>query len=231
MTTIAFEDPNSQVSGYYRADRDGDISAWVRGKLDRAIDEWKSLRLVFDDDTNDYDRAAAAARQHIQSKGYFRIYQYWYDGCNYGSEDYIKGRPIPEGEVRRGGTCWASDFWQFDEAAVVQEEEGCECGAEGSAKAGAAAAAAVAAVRAGAAALARAGAVAVGGDGVEEEAAPAPEPDLCMVCMSTHPETLVMPCGHSVACGECSRGLVGTINAHRCIVCRTPIESILVDGE
>lgn len=245
MTTIAFANPDDQVSGYYQAGDHGDIGAWIRAKLDQAIYEWKPLRLVFNDETEDYTRAAAAARKYIQKKGYFRIYQYWYDGCNYGGEDYIKGRPIPEAEVPRGGTCWASDFWRFDETAVVpeemQEEKGYKCAAGA---AGAAGAAAVqeqllseAAVRAGAAAMARAAAAAAGrgvdGERVEDVAAavPPPDPDMCMVCMGTHAETLVMPCGHSVACQECSQGLVGTINAHRCIVCRTPIESILVDGE
>jgi hypothetical protein len=59
---------------------------------------------------------------------------------------------------------------------------------------------------------------------------PPPEPDMCMVCLSSHSETLVIPCGHSVACRECSQGLAKTVNAHLCIVCRTPIERILMDG-
>lgn len=76
MTTIAFANPDSQISGYYRAGSDGDIGEWVRGKLDQAIDEWKPLRLVFDDDTDDYEQAYEAAYEHIQRRGYYRIYQY-----------------------------------------------------------------------------------------------------------------------------------------------------------
>ena len=203
MTTIDFADSESQVSGFYQADRDGDLEEWVLCRLDQAFSEQKPLRLAFDDWTNHYERGMKAARPHILAKGYHKTYQYWYDGCNHRGEDYIKGRPIPEsGGALPPYSPWASHFWSFEDT-------------EGSTAAPVASTPSLAQKQA----ISEAGA-----------AAPPPEPDMCMVCLSSHAETLVMPCGHSVACRECSQGLAETVNAHLCIVCRTPIERILMDG-
>jgi hypothetical protein len=175
----------------------GDLGIWVKANIDEAFVSKKPLRLVFDDSTDHYERAAKVARTHIQAKGYYKVYEYWYDGCNFSDEDYIKGRPIQEG--RRGGSCWSSEVWKFHDTEIPDEQE-VMCGGVVEASAATAAAA-------------------------------APEPDVCVVCMEGHPETLVIPCGHSVACRACSDQLAVGINAHRCILCRTEIETILVDGE
>lgn len=230
------------MSAYYRASEDGDIGEWVRRWLDKAVEDWSDVRLVFDDDTGDYERAEAAARAHIQAEGYYHIYEYWYDGCNFSDEDYIKGRPIPEDGGRRGGTCWASGVWQFEEtepaaAPAAAPEEVIDVESESEPEPAAAAPAprtprsperTEAAARAAAAAIARA----EGGGSVlpAEPAVQPPEPDMCVVCMERHAETLVLPCGHSVACRECSRGLAGTANAHLCIVCRGQIDEIVMDA-
>ena len=252
MTTIDFADSESQVSGFYQADRDGDLEEWVLLRLDQAFREQKPLRLAFDDWTNHYERGMKAARPHILAKGYHKTYQYWYDGCNHSGEDYIKGRPIPEsGGALPPYSPWASHFWSFEDT-------------EGSTAAPVASTPYLASTPSLAQRRANLKArqrwleqqrqaeqrwlerlrqeelrmkkrlqqeelrMKMRGEAVATP--PPPEPDMCMVCLSSHAETLVMPCGHSVACRECSQGLAETVNAHLCIVCRTPIERILMDG-
>jgi hypothetical protein len=60
-------------------------------------------------------------------------------------------------------------------------------------------------------------------------AEPAEPAEPCCVCLDAPPETLVLPCGHSVACRACSDRLASTANARVCIVCRQPITEILAD--
>ena len=54
------------------------------------------------------------------------------------------------------------------------------------------------------------------------------EIEVCMICMDRKPSTMVLPCMHSVVCGECSRKLQNnTRDAHMCIQCRTLITDVL----
>lgn len=160
----------------------GDDAAFARritGAIDKCVTEGLDLRLTFDDETDDYKRAVAIAKPHIKANGYHQVYEFWYDGCNYGGEDYIRGRPIKPDNGSRGGSCWASSVWTFDD--------------------------------------------------VEQAPPPPPPPERaeeCVVCQDAPPDTLVAPCGHVVVCHDCSDALVGTSNAHICVVCRQPIESI-----
>lgn len=51
----------------------------------------------------------------------------------------------------------------------------------------------------------------------------------CMVCLEHKADTMVLPCQHQVACRGCSDRLRDTPNAHKCIMCRQPITSVLAD--
>lgn len=51
----------------------------------------------------------------------------------------------------------------------------------------------------------------------------------CMICFENQPQTLVLPCGHSVVCKNCSHGLKRTADAKICVRCRNPIKEILED--
>lgn len=147
-------------------------------ELDHCVRAGKDLRVEFDDNTDDYARAATAVRAHALKKGYHKTYEFWYDGVNYAGVDILKARPIRSDNPPRRGTCWMSEVWVFDEPIPSP---------------------------------------------------PPPSPDVCCVCLSNPPETLVLPCGHSVACKDCSRQLETTANARLCVVCRQPISEILVD--
>lgn len=52
------------------------------------------------------------------------------------------------------------------------------------------------------------------------------EPFECMICMDAAPTTIVYPCGHCVACSDCSVGLRATADKNVCVRCRRPIERI-----
>jgi hypothetical protein len=56
------------------------------------------------------------------------------------------------------------------------------------------------------------------------------EPVTCIVCMEKPADTLVLPCNHQVACRACSDRLKSTPNAHKCILCRQSITSVVTDG-
>lgn len=60
-----------------------------------------------------------------------------------------------------------------------------------------------------------------------------PEDDVteCMVCMDAYPDTLVLPCMHTVVCRACSVALAATGDARTCLRCRRPIEGVLADGQ
>lgn len=51
----------------------------------------------------------------------------------------------------------------------------------------------------------------------------------CIICNSAPIETLVLPCGHSVVCKECSNQLKNTNNAKLCIYCRQEITDVIKD--
>jgi hypothetical protein len=57
------------------------------------------------------------------------------------------------------------------------------------------------------------------------------EENECIVCNDAPRETLVIPCGHSVACKNCSDQLCGTNNATQCIYCRQEITCIITNNE
>lgn len=160
---------------------DAEFARRITEAIDKCVTEGLELRLVFDDDTDDYERAKRIAKPYIKANGYHEVYEFWYDGCNYGGEDYIRGRLIkPDGE-RRPGTCWMSGVWTFDDVELPEEQRG---------------------------------------DPVPERA------EECVVRHDAPPDTLVVPCNHVVACHNRSDALVGTPNAHMCVVCRQPIEGI-----
>jgi hypothetical protein len=52
------------------------------------------------------------------------------------------------------------------------------------------------------------------------------EPDLCMICLTNLPDTIVKPCNHCVVCSACSKALRATPDARICVRCRTPITAI-----
>ena len=51
--------------------------------------------------------------------------------------------------------------------------------------------------------------------------------ELCMICLDNEPDTMVLPCEHSVVCKECSAKLRDTNNKKKCIKCRVEITHIL----
>lgn len=51
----------------------------------------------------------------------------------------------------------------------------------------------------------------------------------CCVCLSNRANTLVLPCQHCVVCKECSEELKSSLNAKKCVYCRTLIEEVLMD--
>lgn len=44
--------------------------------------------------------------------------------------------------------------------------------------------------------------------------------DLCKICMTCQKDTIMIPCGHYITCGECAD------IANKCPLCRTPIQHI-----
>jgi len=96
----------------------------VTEAIDKCVTEGLDLRLVFDENTNDYEQARLIAKPHIKANGYHEVYEFWYDGCNYGGEDYIRGRPIKPDNGRRGGSCWASGVWTFNDVESPKEQRG-----------------------------------------------------------------------------------------------------------
>lgn len=54
-------------------------------------------------------------------------------------------------------------------------------------------------------------------------------PDTCCICMVEPADTMVLPCMHQVVCADCSRELKNTRDAHICVRCRRPINSVLKD--
>lgn len=52
----------------------------------------------------------------------------------------------------------------------------------------------------------------------------------CLICMDQKPDTLVLPCMHSVVCRACSAKLQQTGDARTCVKCRRPIENVMQDG-
>lgn len=55
------------------------------------------------------------------------------------------------------------------------------------------------------------------------------EPDECLVCWESKPDTIVLPCMHSVVCRACSDRLKTTADRDTCVRCRRPIEIVLCD--
>jgi hypothetical protein len=53
------------------------------------------------------------------------------------------------------------------------------------------------------------------------------EHELCMVCLEREPNTMVLPCEHTVCCKQCSIQLEKTSNSLKCIKCRQHIENKL----
>lgn len=53
----------------------------------------------------------------------------------------------------------------------------------------------------------------------------------CIICNAAPVETLVLPCGHSVVCKNCSNSLKNTNNAKLCIYCRQEIADVIVDAD
>ena len=51
--------------------------------------------------------------------------------------------------------------------------------------------------------------------------------DDCCICLVNKANTLVMPCGHSIVCSECSDQLKKTPNAKLCVLCRGEISEVL----
>jgi len=153
-------------------------------EVDRCFDAGVPLRMLFDDsDDALYPRMETAVKQHVRRHGYHRTWEYWYDGCNYAGVDMIKGRPIEDGNGRRGGSCWMSDVWRFEDPPPRPPPR-----------------------------------------------PPSPAAE-CVVCLDAKPDTIALPCQHIVCCRACSRTLATTPSAHICVVCNTPIERVLADGE
>lgn len=50
--------------------------------------------------------------------------------------------------------------------------------------------------------------------------------NLCMICFTNPPNTIVLPCRHCVVCQICSEGLKNTNDKNICVACRNPINSI-----
>lgn len=53
--------------------------------------------------------------------------------------------------------------------------------------------------------------------------------DTCMICFDRRADTLVLPCGDSVVCRQCSVALQSTADRQICVRCRRPITMILND--
>jgi hypothetical protein len=70
--SINLASADRSVSGYYTRDA-GDLEEWVRTKIDEAVDNWQSLRLSFDDETDHYTGAAAAARGTRETGSWRRL--------------------------------------------------------------------------------------------------------------------------------------------------------------
>jgi len=56
------------------------------------------------------------------------------------------------------------------------------------------------------------------------------EPVTCVVCCSSHADTMVLPCMHTVVCRQCSTKIKNTANATICLQCQKPITDVLVNG-
>lgn len=67
---------------------------------------------------------------------------------------------------------------------------------------------------------------------VDKEKKKDDEPNDCIICCTNKANTLVLPCMHVVVCKECSNKLeTDELNAHKCVMCRQNIESVLEDQE
>lgn len=192
------------------------LEARVLEALEPALMRMEHLRIDFDDSTGEYHEAVVMVRRYAVLHGYHQVYEFWYDGCNQQGIDMIRGRPIRPDNGPTYGTCWRSTAWTFDDDEVEQifaEER--ERLAE------------LARVQQDDAELARSLS--------SEEVRPAPAADQggedgCLVCFDAPAETLVMPCGHAVACRACSQTLAAGPNRTLCILCRGLIGEILTDG-
>lgn len=49
---------------------------------------------------------------------------------------------------------------------------------------------------------------------------------MCMVCMEKEPNTMVLPCLHTVVCDGCSKALERTADKNICCQCRCPITGV-----
>jgi len=54
-----------------------------------------------------------------------------------------------------------------------------------------------------------------------------PFPPICVVCLESPVDTLVLPCMHSVVCKTCSEKLANTPDAHVCVRCRKPLTEVM----
>ena len=68
------------------------------------------------------------------------------------------------------------------------------------------------------------GASGIGEENEEEEEEE--EDGLCLICMDNAATTIVLPCGHNVACDECSINLRNTPDNTKCVKCRCDITHV-----
>jgi hypothetical protein len=51
--------------------------------------------------------------------------------------------------------------------------------------------------------------------------------ETCIICQERPADTMVLPCGHSIVCVTCSKGLAKTGDARNCVQCRQRIDEVL----
>lgn len=82
------------------------------------------VTVTIDDDDDDIDRfntLLKRVKQYVRDKGYHDKYHFWTDGCNYASQDYFNMCDKVLSQYR-GGSCWRSGFWTWDEVAQPQTD-------------------------------------------------------------------------------------------------------------
>lgn len=81
--------------------------------VDKCVALGEPMRLDFYNDDPQYDVVWRALRAHVKATGYWRDWEFWSDGINYSSQDWIQARPKRPDNPKRSGTCWMTRVWDF----------------------------------------------------------------------------------------------------------------------
>lgn len=85
------------------------------GKITKAIAANEDgLRIVYNENSyndSEWVEFIKSLKMEVFKRNLNKNYNFWTDGCNFASEDYVHMMKKSIPDTQKGGWCWASPFW------------------------------------------------------------------------------------------------------------------------